>query len=168
VFGDPGDPGDYFGNTAVEAGGLPCGSSAGASCVFLYDYLLTEVFGEAAFDLGNWPAVVYADYVNNSDPSDNNSAWTIGTKIGKSKGRGDIEFSYYYADKEADSMLGLLTDSDFGDGGTDNKGHFLQLNFGVNKNLTIGAQYFINEIDVSSGSKRDYDRLMIDALWKWK
>jgi type V secretory pathway adhesin AidA len=65
-------------------------------------------------------------------------------------------------------MLGLLTDSDFGDGGTDNKGHFLQLNFGVNKNLTIGAQYFINEIDVSSGSKRDYDRLMIDALWKWK
>lgn len=168
VFGDPGDPGDYFGNTAVEAGGLPCGSTAGAGCVFLYDYLLTEAFGEVAFGLGSWPAVVYADYVNNSDPSDNNTAWTIGAKIGQSKDRGDIEFSYYYADKEADSMLGLLTDSDFADGGTDNKGHFLQLNFGVNRNLTIGAQYFINEIDVSSGSKRDYDRLMIDAQWKWK
>jgi hypothetical protein len=168
TFGDPGDPGDYFGNTAVEAGGLPCGSTPDIACVYLYDYLLTEAFAEAAFKLGKWPTVVFADYVNNSDPADNDTAWTIGAKVGQSKDLGDVQFTYYYADKESDSMLGLLTDSDFGGGGTDSKGHWLQLNFGINKNLTIGAQYFINEIDIASGSKRDFDRLMIDAQWKWK
>ena len=168
TFGDPGDPGDYFGNTAVEAGGLPCGSTADAGCVYLYDYMLTQVFAEAAFNVGDWPALVYFDVVNNSDPADNNTGWAIGTRVGQAKDYGDIQFSYYYADKQADAMLGLVTDSDFGGGGTDSKGHFIQFNFGVNKNLSIGAQYFINEIDVISGSKRDYDRLMVDAQWKWK
>jgi hypothetical protein len=168
TFGDAGDSGDYFGNSAVEAGGLPCGSTPDSSCFYLYDYLLTEVFAEAAFDIADWPASVFFDYVNNSDPSDNDTGWTVGTRIGQASDRGQIQFSYLYADKEADSMLGLLTDSDFAGGGTDNKGHFLQLNYGVNKNWSIGAQYFINETGVSSGGKSDYNRLMLDTQWKWK
>lgn len=168
TFGDADDSGDYLGNSAVEDGGLACGTTAGTSCAYLYDYLLTEVFAEAAFNIGDWPAVVFLDYVNNSDPSDNNTGWTAGTRIGQTKDRGQMQFSYLYADKEADSMLGLLTDSDFGGGGTDNQGHFLQLNYGVNTSWSIGAQYFINETEVSTGSKSDYDRLMIDTQWKWK
>ena len=168
TFGDPTDPDDYFGNSAVEAGGLPCGTTPGATCEYLYDYLLTEVFAEAAFNVGDWPAVVFFDYVNNSDASAEDTGWTAGTRLGQAKDRGQVQFSYLYADKEADSTLGLLTDSDFAGGGTDNKGHFLQVNYGVNKNWSIGAQYFINETDLSSGSKSDYDRLMIDTQWKWK
>jgi hypothetical protein len=167
TFGDPADPDDYFGNSAVEAGGLPCGTT-GATCEYLYDYLLTEAFAEAVFNIGDWPAVVFFDYVNNSDPSDDDTAWTAGTRIGQTKDRGQVQFSYLYADKEADSMLGLLTDSDFAGGGTDNKGHFLQVNYGINKNWSIGAQYFINESNLSSGSKSDYNRLIIDTQWKWK
>ena len=168
TFGDPADPGDYFGNTAVEAGGLPCGSTPDTSCVYLYDYLLAQVFAEATFDVGGWPAVVFFDYVNNSDPSDNDTGWTVGTRFGQAKDQGQFQVSYFYADKEADAMLGLLTDSDFAGGGSDNKGHFLKLNYGVSKGWTIGAQYFINETDISSGSKSDYNRLMLDAQWKWK
>ena len=168
TFGDATDPGDYFGNTAVQADGQPCGTTPDASCTYLYDYLLTQVFAEAAFDLGNWPTVVFLDFVTNSDASDNDTGWTIGTRIGKAKDRGQFGFSYFYADKEADAMLGLLTDSDFAGGGTDNKGHFLKVDYGINKTLTIGAQYFINETDISSGNKRDYNRLMLDAQWKWK
>ena len=168
TFGDTGDPGDFFGNTAVETGGLPCGSTPDTSCTYVYDYLLTQVFAEAAFDLGDRPTIVFLDYVNNSDPSDENTAWTVGTRVGQARDRGQTQFSYYYAEKEADSVLGLLTDSDFAGGGTDNKGHFLQLNYGVNKNWTIGAQYYINESDLSSGSKSDYNRLMLDTQWKWK
>lgn len=167
-FGDPTDPGDYFGNTAIEAGGLPCGTTADTECVYLYDYELTQVFAEAAFDLGDWPMSVFADYVNNSDASDNDTAWVVGTKLGQTKDRGQWQFTYYFAEKEADSMLGLLTDSDFGGGGTDSRGHWLQVNYGVSPSWTIGAQYFINERDLASGSKSDYDRLMIDMQWKWK
>ena len=168
TFGDPADPGDYFGNTAVEAGGLPCGSTPDTSCVYLYDYLLAQVFAEATFDVGGWPAVVFFDYVNNSDPSDNDTGWTVGTRFGQAKDQGQFQVSYFYADKEADAMLGLLTDSDFAGGGSDNNGHFLKLNYGVSKGWTIGAQYFINETDINSGSKNDYNRLMLDAQWKWK
>ena len=168
TFGDATDPGDYFGNTAVEAGGAACGTTPDATCVFLYDYELTQVFAEAAFNVGEWPALVFFDYVNNSDPSDNDTGWIIGTKLGQAKDRGQMQFAYYYADKEADSMIGMLTDSDFGGGGTDSKGHWVQFNYGLNESLTIGAQYFINEIDLSSGSKSDFDRLMIDMQWKWK
>jgi hypothetical protein len=168
TFGDPGDSGDYFGNTAVQADGQPCGTTPDTTCVFLYDYLLTQVFAEAAFDLGNWPTVVFADFVNNSDASDNDTGWTVGTRIGQAKGPGEMRFSYFYADKEADAMLGLLTDSDFGGGGTDNRGHFLKFDYAVNKGWTIGLQYFINETDIASGEKNDYDRLMLDTQWKWK
>lgn len=167
-YGDPTDPGDFFGNTAVEVGGAACGTTPDTTCVYLYDYDLTQVFAEAAFDIGDWPALVFFDYVNNSDPSDNDTGWLLGTKLGQAKDRGEMQFTYYYADKEADSMIGLLADSDFGGGGTDNKGHWLQLNYGINKSLAIGAQYFINEVDITSGSKSDYNRLMIDMQWKWK
>lgn len=168
TFGDPSDPGDYFGNTAVQADGQPCGTVAGETCVYLYDYLLTQIFAEAAFDLGGWPAAVFVDYVNNGDASENDTGWTLGTRLGQAKDRGQFQFSYFYAEKEADALLGLLTDSDFAGGGSDNNGHFFKVDYGVSKNWTIGAQYFINETDVSSGTKRDYNRLMLDAQWKWK
>ncbi len=168
TFGDPSDPDDFFGNTAVEPGGLACGTTPGVDCVYLYDYILTEVFAEAAFDLGDWPTVVFADYVHNSDPSENNTGWTLGTRVGQAKERGDMEFLYYYADKEADALLGLLTDSDFAGGGTDNNGHLLKFTYGVNKTWALSAQYFINETDVASGNKADYNRLMLDTKWKWK
>ena len=58
TVGDPSDPGDYFGNTAVQADGQACGTVPGEGCVYLYDYLLTQVIAEAAFDLGAWPADV--------------------------------------------------------------------------------------------------------------
>jgi hypothetical protein len=44
----------------------------------------------------------------------------------------------------------------------------LHFTYGMSKTWAIGAQYFINEVDVASGSKSDYDRLMIDMQWKWK
>ena len=111
---------------------------------------------------------VFLDLVDNSDAPVDNTGWTVGAKVGQARDRGQMQFTYYYADKGADSMLGLVTDSDFGGGGTDSKGHWLQFNYGVSKSWTIGAQYFINEIDLSTDSKRDFDRLMIDMQWRWK
>jgi hypothetical protein len=168
TFGDPSDPGDFFGNTAIQPGGLPCGTIPDVECVYAYDYLLTEVFAEAKFRVADTPVTLFGDFVTNGDVSENDTGWTLGAKIGQAKDRGQWQFTYFYAEKEADSMLGLVTDSDFGGGGTDNKGHWVQVNWGVNKNWVIGAQYFVNDVDLASGSSSDYDRLMIDMQWKWK
>ena len=167
-FGDPADPADYFGNTAVQPDGQPCGTTPDTDCVYLYDYLLAEIFAEAVFSIADWPTVVFFDLVQNSDPSDNDTGWTLGTRVGQAKDRGEIQFSYLFADKEADAMLGLVTDSDFAGGGTDNRGHFFKFDYGISKTWSIGAQYFINETDVGFGAKRDYNRLMLDTQWRWK
>jgi len=168
TFGDPSDPGDFFGNTAIQNDGQACGTTPGEDCVYLYDYNLTQAFGLASFDIGQMPANVFFEYIMNSDASENDTGWALGASIGQAKNRGEMQFSYYFADKQADSMLGLLTDSDFGGGGSDAKGHRLHFTYGMSKTWAIGAQYFINEVDVASGSKSDYDRLMIDMQWKWK
>lgn len=169
TFGDPSDPGDFFGNTAVQqVDGQACGTTPDEVCVYLYDYNLTQAFGLASFDIGQMPANVFFEYIMNSDASDNDTGWALGASIGQAKNRGEMQFSYYYADKQADAMLGLLTDSDFGGGGSDARGHRLHFTYGMSKTWAIGAQYFINEVDVASGSKSDYDRLMIDMQWKWK
>lgn len=162
-FGDPNDPSDYFGNTAI---GTNCGG-AGGTCAYAFDYLMTQLFGEVGLNLAGIPAVVFADFVNNSDPTQNNTAWSVGTRIGETREAGDWQVSYWYADKEADALFGLLTDSDFGGGGTDNKGHFVKLAYGINKYWALDAQYFVNEIDVSTGEK-DYNRLMLNTAWKYK
>ena len=168
TFGDPSDPGDFFGNSAIQPGGLPCGTVMDVDCVYRYDYLMAEVFAEASFEIGGTPVTIFGDFVNNGDASDNDTGWMAGGRIGQAKDRGQWQFTYYYADKEADALLGLVTDSDFGGGGTDNRGHWLQVNWGVNKHWTVGAQYFINDVSLAGGADSDYDRLMIDMQWKWK
>lgn len=168
TFGDPSDPGDFFGNTAVERSGLPCGTTAGTECVYRYDYLLTELFAEATFEVSAMPITVFGNYVTNGDVKEHDTGWTLGARIGQVKDRGQWQFSYFYADKEADAVLGLVTDSDFAGGGTDNRGHWLQFNWGVTKHWTVGAQYFIDDVDLAGGTARNYDRLMIDMQWKWK
>lgn len=168
TFGDPADPGDYFGNTAIEAGGLACGSMPAADCRYRFDYRLTEIFAEASFQLGNWPATVFFDHVQNGDATGDDTAWTIGARLGRANDAGQFDFSYLYAEKEKDAVFGLLTNSDFAGGGTDNKGHLFKVNYGVSSNWTIGATYFANKTDLSSGSNNDYNRLMIDTQWKWK
>ncbi len=168
-FGNPNLTADYFGNTAV---GPDCDSGTdpvvSANCVYAFDYLLTQGFAEVGFDIGGFPTILFADYVYNSDPDDDNTAWTAGFRAGQAQERGQFQLSYFYARKEADSLLGLLTDSDFAGGGTDNEGHFFKLSYGINKSWSIDAQYFINELDISTGTKTDYNRLMLDTQWKYK
>ena len=94
TFGDPSDPGDFFGNTAIQPGGLPCGTIADVECVYAYDYLLTEVFAEAKFELGEIPVTLYGDFVTNGDVSENDTGWTLGAKVGQAKDRGQWQFTY--------------------------------------------------------------------------
>jgi hypothetical protein len=111
---------------------------------------------------------VFFDATNNGDPSDNDTSWKLGTRIGKAKDRNQWQFSHLYAEKEADAVFGLLTDSDWAGGGTDNKGHFFKIQAGINKYWAVDVQYFVNEIDVASGDPKDFNRLMLETQWKYK
>ena len=118
--------------------------------------------------IADQPVKFFADFVKNQDADTNDTGWAAGAKVGNAKDAGQWAVGYVYQDLEADAAFGLTADSDFGGGGTDSKGHKLSAAYGLNKLTALKVAYFINEVDVASGSKSDYDRLQLDIQFKFK
>jgi hypothetical protein len=64
-------------------------------------------------------------------------------------------------------VLGLLTDSDFGGGGTDTRGHVLHGAYALGDKWNLGFSYFINEAGEDAGAEVDYDRAQLDLNFKY-
>jgi len=111
---------------------------------------------------------LFADFVVNTDVDENDTGYLFGAKYGSAKAPGTWDVSYFYEKLEADAVVGLITDSDFGGGGTDAKGHAIQGTYAFHDNWNFRATYFINDIALSSGNPRDFDRLMLDLAFKYK
>ena len=146
------DSGDSFGNTLAGNG------------TYLNNYEELEVFAEVKTTLGNLPFSMFVDWVENQDADDNEMGIAAGFKLGKAKNPGSWQLAYTWQDLEADAVLGLTTDSDFGGGGTGNKGHILKGAYALGKNTSFAVTYFINE---SGSLETDYDRLQVDLKFKY-
>jgi len=152
-----GDDEDFFGNSFDPD-----------TLTYLYDYHEIEVFAEMTFDLFDRPLMLFGDYVTNTAADENDTGYAIGFKYGKASGKGTWDIGYVYEKLEADAVLGLLTDSDFGGGGTDAKGSIFKGTWAFHKNWNAKFTYFLNEIDLASGNPRDFDRLQLDLNFKYK
>jgi len=159
------------GLTPILGSGENFGNSLDMSGNHLYDYDVAQVFVELQTKLAGIPAKFHADYVTNTDSdADEDTGYTIGASLGKAKNAWDWEVGYMYEDLEADAVYGTLSDSDFGGGGTDVKGHKLKFGLGISKNTKIGITYFNNEYGdfANNGDEVDYDRIQIDLKTKFK
>ena len=147
--------GKFFGNSDI--GGI-----------YEFDYETVELFAELNTKIAGIKSTFFADYVKNND-SDEDTGFALGMKLGKAKNKGDWQFGYTYEDLEADAVFGLLTDSDFGGGGTDVKGHKFNTAYAFSKNTSLSITYFDNEYgDFTNGSDIDYNRLQVDVKTKFK
>lgn len=144
-----------FGNTLI---------ASGSDLVYQNNYEELELFSELAFSLGALPASLFADWVQNQDAKDNDTGWAVGATLGKAKNPGSWELGYAYQDLQADAVFGLITDSDFADGGTNNSGHLLKAAYALDNNVSLGLSYFINE---KGDLETDYDRLQMDLKFKY-
>ena len=151
-----GDDDDFFGNSFDPV-----------TNTYLYDYEVVELFADLGFSLFNHPVLVFANFAQNQAADKYDTAYAFGLKYGKAKNQGQWEFGYVYQELEADSVLGLLTDSDFGGGGTDSKGHILKGSYAIAKNFNAKFAYFINEAGLKSGNPIDYKRLQLDLSFKY-
>lgn len=138
------------------------------SLTYLFDYQEVEAFAELAFDMFGRPGRVFGDYVENQDADDNNKGYTLGIKYGKAKSRGTWDLSYAYRRLEADAVLGLLADSNFGAGGTNAKGSIFGATYAFHDNWNFQATYFLNRINLASGNPQDLDRVQLDLNFKFK
>jgi len=111
---------------------------------------------------------VFGDIINNSDAPTNNDGYAVGFRLGKIKDKGDWDFRYAYQDLEADATLGLITDSDFGGGGTNVRGSIIKAGYGIAKNWTTNMAYIFSENNIATEDPRDFDRLQLDLNFKFK
>lgn len=134
---------------------------------FKYDYHQWEVFAEYKFKLGGNSMSLFADYTNNTEADDNDTGYLFGAKYGSAKKKGTWDITYFYEKLEADATVGLLTDSDFGGGGTDAKGHVFSGTYAFHNNWNFKATYFINKVNLAADDPQDYNRLMLDLNFKF-
>jgi len=150
------------------------------------DYSPLQLFTKASFGTGI-PLGVFFEYIVNVDaetipsgPSAGkklDTAYVVGGSIGKAKQRGDWQVKGYYQEKEADSLLGLLTDSDFAGGGTDSKGFVLKGRYMLRDSIYFQAAYLMGERQDSNGYENgslltsnpyDVEVLQLDVQFKYK
>jgi hypothetical protein len=151
-----GDDDDFFGNSYDPV-----------TKTYLYDYGILELFADLDFSLFDRPAQIFANYIQNQDADEYDTGYAMGVKLGSAKNKGEWQFGYVYQKLEADATLGLLTDSDFGGGGTDSKGHILKGSYAFAKNFNGNVTYFINDAGLKSGDPIDFKRLQLDLSFKY-
>jgi hypothetical protein len=155
------DSEDSYGNTVVVTG-------EGDDAVMRYasDFDLMEVFAEFTHNIQNLPVTVMADYVTNTSADSLNSGWLVGFELGAAKKSGQWSLRYCYREVEADAVVGLFTDSDFREGGTDAKGHEFGGSLALDKNTNFNVTYFANKIGLDA-AEADFGRLQIDVQLKF-
>jgi hypothetical protein len=91
---------------------------------------------------------LFADYVYNPDPDDENVGWLVGMKLGhkKVKKPKTWQAKYMYASLGKDAWFEALPDSDRYGGDTNVKSHEVSFNYALMKNLTVGIDYYYSDI----------------------
>ena len=151
---------DGMGNSVVEP-------IEGEGIFYANNYELIEVFGEISHKFEEIPITLFGDFVSNGGADSLNTGLLFGIKVGKAKKAGSWEFRYLYREIEKDAVVGAFTNSDFGGGGTNSKGHEIGGAYQLLKNTAFKLTYFINEIGIDQNITKDYSRLQADIQLKF-
>ena len=175
-----------LGYTNIGAAGHECffEPAANGSCIgndidpatdtYLFDFEVYNVFVELGFDVGEFPVMAWVDYIKNDAAPIDDQGYQLGFQLGKTQTRGSWQVKYYYQDIEANATLGLLANSDFGGGGTNGKGSFVQAGYATTDRTDIKLTYYTVEKnqnmnpDQNGGAKFDWDTLFVDFNFKYK
>lgn len=141
----------------------------------LYDYDVISPAIEIAVKMGGMlpHAALFGEYVNNSDPSNDNTGFLVGLEFGAKKveDAGQWQFAYMYRELEKDAWLDILPDSDFAGGKTGYNGHEVIVQVGLKKNVVFGLDYYYymaERIKNNLGTKnKTEDVLQADVMMKF-
>ncbi len=153
---------DFYGNT------FECFDAMDdATCVYQNDYRELEIFSAIDFELDRYSASVYAHFVRNIDADRFNEGWTVGSNLQIPVDGQTVSLNYNYKKVEADAVFGLLTDSDFGGGGTNVSGHHFKAGWSMTQNLVFSIAYFNNDVGISQNDDNDYSRVQLNADFRY-
>ena len=174
-----------LGYTEIDTAGKPCffeaddfnfcgGNQVDAGGNYLYDFEVYNVFGQAVFEAFGMPLAVFADFVKNDAADEFDTGYLVGAKLGSAKKAGSWDVKYYYEDLESNATLGLLTNSDFGGGGTNGEGSVFSGSYAVTDQTKVKLSYYLvdrnsdNIGGILGGEEASFDTLQLDFNFKYK
>lgn len=184
--------GYYFTENAelVSTADSPNAGNAG----FVDDFEVLSARAEAALVLTEKPFLgtpcvltVSGEYIKNisdgfDDPApgfdeDQTDGYSGQIAFGGNKKKGEWQVAYQYKHLEADATWDAFTDSDWGTGGTDRKGHVLKASYNLFDWWQLGATAFLtekisdrsggNNIPHSGNTDEELLRLQFDSVFKF-
>ncbi|HEX9759016.1 MAG TPA: putative porin [Nitrospiria bacterium] len=145
------------------------GNSRDGSGVLINEYRTLDVTGVVKTKIGGLPVSVGGDYIKNLTDTVNaagtgtgNDGYQVGVILGKAKKAKDWEVAYFFKRVETDATLADISDSDFGDGGLNRKGHIVWGAYRIFDFLKTQVKFFSTE--ALSEPKDDIDRLQVDLI----
>ncbi len=154
-----------FGNDSVPETELVDGVETTTDVLYGTGFEIAELIGEISMPVGV-PAALYGNYAVNQDADDDDTAYLVGFRLGKTKDPGSFDFAYNYREIEANAVLGAWTDADYIGGGTDGKSHKFSLGCQLTKLLKGQLTYYMSEKNLD-GPGVDYDRVQFDISAKF-
>lgn len=151
-------------STIATAGG-PKGNSAA-----LGDLNLLNPTVEISSQLVGVPFGIFGEWVHNTAVASGAGGFQIGARVGRASTPLDLkkgwEGGYYFEELAPDATFGAFTDSDFGSGGTNHRGHVYWLKFATLKNSSLQLKYF-NTREVKGPTKNHADTFQADWVTKF-
>ncbi|MFC4311030.1 putative porin [Steroidobacter flavus] len=126
-----------------------------------YDFQVVSLGAEYNTKVGELPLQVWADVARNLDAV-YDTAYTMGTMVGKASSPGTWETGLAYQLIEKDALFAQHIDSDFGGGLSDADGWVLRTGYAPARNWVLNATYFKNVNNKDVGTEYDFDRFMFD------
>lgn len=139
------------GNTRTAAA---CVASIPPPNCLLNDYHILNITAALKLGMLPVPVQVMADYIKNlantvtvTNTESGSQGYQFGLIVGKASKAGTFEGAYFYKSVQTDATLADISDSDFGNGGIDRRGHIFWVAYNPTDFVQIKAKYFITETD---------------------
>jgi len=141
------------------------------------DYNVVDVTAQVGMKAGALPVSLMGDYVKNmanpittSGTDSGDTGYQLGLILGKASDPGTWELAYFYKVVETDATVADVSDSDFGDGGIDRRGHIIWGAYNLTKYLQFKTKFYNTKKESETGNpttKDDIDRLQVDLSVKF-
>lgn len=138
---------------ATDTGSLPVLNNANTvrngTVVFEDSFNIVAINNELKLTYWEkYPIKLQGEYVHNLGQTFNGQdaymaqGYKVGAVLGDAKKKGQWQFGYWYEHLEANATFSGFSDSDFGGGGTNNKGHIVKATYMLTDWASVSLAYF--------------------------
>jgi hypothetical protein len=171
---------DLQDNILIGSTNLARGNDVSGSKLVVEDWNVLQFYNEIKFKnswVMNKDLAVFSDWAFNTNGKknpqlavthiDERNAYSYGFKLGSAKTKGSWEAGFQHFRIERNSVPGIFTESDLGNGHANHRGNKIFAGYGLTDNLVLNiAGWFVHDLSNETGTGRT-NRFQTDLVWKF-